>query len=83
MAETKHAEHATVEAWPHDCLEGECDHLDEHGEPDFDRCPSIQFVTCVDCMDEKGAGRVPEDWDDWPLEAWPHPGSANWQEGQS
>lgn len=75
MSEMKHAEHVTVEAWPSNCIEGECDHLDEHGEPDFELCPSTQVEVCVDCMDEEGFGRDPEGWDDTPLEEWPHTGS--------
>ncbi|MFF2631980.1 hypothetical protein ACFVR6_03765 [Microbacterium sp. NPDC058021] len=84
MTETKHAEHVTVEAWMRDCIEGECEHVDpdEAGTTDtaVDTCPSTQFVVCVDCMDEKGAGRDEEGWDELPLEAWPHPGSAGWTE---
>ncbi len=75
-----HAEHVTVEAWMRDCIEGDCEHVDKDGEGSLDLCPSEQFTVCVDCMDEKGAGRDEEDWDDWPLEAWPHPGSAGWTE---
>lgn len=75
-----HAEHVTVHAWPLDCIEGECEHVTEEGEGDLDLCSATDFVTCVDCMDEKGAGRDEEGWEDWPLEAWPHPGSAVWTE---
>jgi len=69
-----------VDAYAHDCLEGECEHVDENDDGSLDKCPSIPFDVCVDCMDEKGAGRSEEEWDDLPLEAWPHPGSAGWTE---
>lgn len=79
MAE--HAEHRTLEAWPEDCVEGECDHRDEDGEPqDLTVCPSIMFDVCVDCMDEEGAGREREGWDFRTLLPWPHPLSAGWTE---
>lgn len=82
MPDMKHAEHVTVpETWPSDCLEGECEHRDEDGEPEgLDLCPSSPFEVCLDCMDEEGFGRDPEQWDDTPLEAWPHPGSEGWHE---
>ncbi|MCJ1709262.1 hypothetical protein [Microbacterium sp. VKM Ac-2923] len=75
-----HADHVTVEAWPLDCIEGECDHVTEEGEGDLGLCSPTNFAACVDCMDEKGAGRDEEGWEDWPLEAWPHPGSSGWME---
>jgi hypothetical protein len=79
-SELAHAEHVTVEAWHQDCLEDECEaHHDEHGSR-IEDCPPIDFTVCVDCMDDKGAGREEEGWDDWPLEAWPHPGSVGWTE---
>lgn len=71
----EHAEHVTVStAYPEDCLEGECDHRDEDGEPeDMTACtPVPPFEVCVDCMDLAGCGRDPECWDDVPLIAWPH-----------
>lgn len=78
---TAHARHIEVEAWPADCLEGECEHVDEWGEPeDMSACPSLQFDTCVDCMVEEGRGDDPGDWDDTPLMPWPHPGSEGWTE---
>ncbi|WP_292727127.1 hypothetical protein [Microbacterium sp. UBA837] len=78
--ETKHAEHVKVDAYAADCLEGECEHVNEWGEGDLELCPVIKFDTCIDCMDEAGAGRDPEGWEEWPLNAWPHPGSAGWTE---
>ncbi len=75
-----HAENVEVDAWARDCIEGECEHVTEEGEGDLDLCPVIRFTVCVDCMAEAGAGRDEEGWDGWPLEAWPHPGSAGWTE---
>ena len=72
--ERRHAEHIMVEARHGDCLEGECEHVDEWGEGDLDLCPVVHFDTCVDCMDEAGHGRDPDEWEEIPLEAWPHPG---------
>ncbi len=79
----EHAEHEVVTAYARACIDGECEHIDEHGDGSLDECPSIAFDVCVDCMDEKGAGRSEEEWDDWALEPWPHPGSAGWTETAS
>jgi hypothetical protein len=73
-SDARHAEHVTIEwAYEADCLEGECVHVDEDGEPDdLSACPTVPpFEVCVDCMDDKGVGRDPENWDDAPLTAWP------------
>ncbi|MBC6496089.1 hypothetical protein BEP68_14760 [Microbacterium sp. 4-7] len=70
-----HVEHITVAtAYREDCLEGECDHVDEDGEPDdMSACsPVPAFEVCVDCMEADGHGRDPEHWDDVPLVPWPH-----------
>lgn len=71
--EREHAEHVVVDALSQYCWEGECDH-------DEDACPWIAFDTCVDCMDEDGAGRDAGEWEGRPLLPWPHPGSAGWTE---
>lgn len=71
----EHQEHVTVSwAYAATCLEGECEHVDENGEPeDLSACPTAPpFEVCVDCMDDEGRGRDPEDWDDVPLMPWPH-----------
>lgn len=72
-----HRDHVTVEAWLGDCIEGECDHVDPDTADSTDRaldtCPSIQFVVCIDCMDEQGTGRDERYWDDMPLCPWPCP----------
>jgi|GEM_PF-3453000 hypothetical protein len=82
-SESEHAKHVTVDAWPLDCIEGECEHAtDEHGCITDADCPPQQFTVCVDCMDEIGAGRTEEEWSDREvgLLPWPHPGSAGWTE---
>lgn len=68
-----HSEHVTVtDARDYDCLEGECEHLDEDGQPeDLSACPTLTLEVCVDCMAEHERGRGPEDWDDLPLTEWP------------
>ena len=71
-----HSEHVTVTtARLYDCLEGECDHVDEDGEPDdMSLCPTLTLEVCVDCMDGiEDRGRDPERWDDVELHEWPHP----------
>lgn len=73
-SDATHAEHVTV-SWAYwgNCLEGDCEHLDEDGQPeDLSACPNVPpFEVCVDCMEEDGRGRDPEHWDDVPLIAWP------------
>lgn len=70
---TDHLEHRTVpNALGEDCFYGECEHLDENGQPeDFSACPTISLEVCVDCMVEHGHGSDPEFWEDG-LVAWPH-----------
>lgn len=66
----KHEEHITLETWNADCIEGECDHVDEDGMPeDLSACPSSQTKVCVDCMDEQEKGRDPDLWEQ--VTAWP------------
>lgn len=75
-----HEEHVTVDtAYWADCLEGECEHVDEDGEPsDLSACPRVPaFEVCVDCMDADERGRDPEQWDDVPLIGWPCPVHTN------
>lgn len=71
---SEHNEHVTAsETWPTSCLEGECEHRDEEGQPeDMSVCPSSPYEVCIDCMDEGGFGRDPLYWDDAPLSGWPH-----------
>ncbi|MGW9020674.1 hypothetical protein ACWGOE_04220 [Leucobacter chromiiresistens] len=68
-----HARHLLVtECWPLSCLEGDCDHRDENGEPeDMTVCPPTPMEVCVGCMIAEGRGAAPDHWDDCPLEAWP------------
>lgn len=70
---TDHLEHRTVpNALGEDCFYGECEHLDENGQPeDFSACPTISLEVCVDCMVERDHGSDPEFWEDG-LVAWPH-----------
>lgn len=72
-----HSEHVTVtDARWQDCLEGECDHPDEDGQPeDMSTCPSLTVEVCVECMVEDERGRDPRHWDDCELHPWPHPES--------
>lgn len=75
-SDARHAEHVTVEwAYESDCLEGECAHRDEDGEPeDMSVCPTVPpFEVCVGCMEDEGRGIDPEQWDDVPLMSWPCP----------
>lgn len=69
----KHTRHVLMaECYPRNCLEGDCDHRDENGEPwDMTVCPPTPMVVCLDCMVAEGRGADPEHWDDCPLEAWP------------
>lgn len=71
MAE--HLEHRTIpDALAADCYYGECEHLDEQGEPsDFSACPTVSMEVCVDCMVERGYGADPQYWEDG-LVGWPH-----------
>lgn len=68
-----HTEHVTVtDARDYDCLEGECEHVDEDGQPeDMSACPVLTLEVCVDCMAEHERGRNPEGWGDLPLATWP------------
>lgn len=69
----EHLEHKTISnAFAEDCFYGECEHVDENGEPeDFSACPAIALEVCVDCMVERGQGSDPERWEDV-LVGWPH-----------
>ena len=72
MAE--HQEHVTVEAWSMDCVEGECEHRNEDGEPeDLSACEGFEMEVCVDCMVARGHDRDPKWWegafDKWPCTA--------------
>ncbi len=69
----KHTRHILMtDCWPMSCIEGDCDHRDEDGEPwDMTVCPPTPMEVCVDCMVAEGRGADPEQWDDCPLEAWP------------
>ena len=68
-----HTEHVHVaECWPRDCLEGECEHRDEDGQPeDMTACPATPMEVCVGCMVDSGAGADPSVWEDAPLYPWP------------
>lgn len=68
-----HETHVTVEAWPMDCIEGECEHIDEETEPfDMARCPSFPMEVCVDCMVARGHDADPKWWEG-AFDPWPHP----------
>lgn len=71
MAE--HLYHLTVpSALAIDCAYGECEHIDEQGEPsDYSACPTSSLEVCVECMVERGYGADPEFWEDG-LVGWPH-----------
>jgi len=71
MAE--HTKHLTISnALAADCLYGECEHLNEDGEPsDYSACPSISIEVCIDCMVERGQGNDPTYWEE-ELISWPH-----------
>lgn len=72
MPENKHAEHVSVDAWSADCIEGECDHVDENGMPDdLSVCPSFSMEVCVDCQVERGLTSDPAWWEG-ALSPWPH-----------
>lgn len=64
MAE--HTERVTItDALNWDCVEGECEHIDEDGQPeDWWACPKITIEVCVDCMDERGHGRDQRFWEE-------------------
>lgn len=71
-----HAEHITVSwAYESSCLEGDCEHRAEDGEPEgMEECPTVPpFDVCVECMVAEGLGCDPEYWDDAPLRPWPCP----------
>lgn len=69
-----HEDHITVKAWESACIIGECGHVDENGNENdsLELCPSVEFTVCIDCMDERGAGRMKEGWEEWSLSSWPH-----------
>ncbi len=69
---TEHTRHTVLEtAVAADCYYGECEHIDENGEPDdFSACPRVPVEVCVDCMVERGLGDDPAYWED--LAPWPH-----------
>ncbi len=71
--ENPHTRHVLVtECWPADCIEGECEHRDEWGEPeDMSVCPPTPMEVCIDHMIERGLGGDPRRWDDAPLDEWP------------
>lgn len=71
----EHEEHVLLETWSEDCVEGECDHGTD-GDPteDLSQCPSTFLEICVDCMDDRGAGRDPGLWENvtrWPCDLTP------------
>lgn len=70
MAE--HTNHITIDAWSADCIEGECDHIDEDGMPDdLSACVSFPMEVCVDCQVERGLTSDPAWWEG-ALSPWPH-----------
>jgi len=66
-----HTEHVTVTTWAYACIEGDCEHTDDNGDPDLNACPSTDLEICVDCMDIDGYTRNEENWDFTPLTTWP------------
>lgn len=56
-----HKQHVTVEEeWPLDCIEGDCEHRDEDGQPeDLSVCPPIPMEVCIGCMVTGGSARIP------------------------
>lgn len=67
-----HEEHVTIEAWSADCIEGECEHVDEDGMPDdLSACPGFDMEVCVDCQVERGLTNDPAWWEG-ALSPWPH-----------
>lgn len=84
MAE--HTEHVTVDAWAEDCIEGECEHVDEDGMPDdLSACASFQMEVCVGCQVERGLTSDPAWWEGalspWPCEYVPEPAVPLMQHG--
>lgn len=67
-----HTEHVTfTQAWPLDCIEGDCEHRNEFGEPeDLSACPNTPMEVCVQCMVNLGAGSDPRGWEETLL-SWP------------
>lgn len=61
-----HKERVTItDALGWDCVEGECEHIDEAGQPeDWSACPKLTIEVCVDCMDEREFGRDPRFWEE-------------------
>ena len=73
-----HTEHITIDAWSADCIERECEHIDEDGMPDdLSACPSFPMEVCVDCQVERGLTSDPAWWEGalspWPCEFVPEP----------
>ena len=66
-----HTEHVTViDALAANCVDGECEHVDENGMPDdYSACPRVVVEVCVDCMEARGDGRDPVWWES--LAMWP------------
>jgi len=68
----EHLEHVRLDAYSMDCIEGECDHRDEDGQPeDLSACPTSQMEVCVDCQEIGGASREPSNWEvyaEWPCD---------------
>lgn len=84
MAE--HTEHVTVDAWAADCIEGECEHVDEDGMPDdMSACASFRMEVCVGCQVERGLTSDPAWWEGalspWPCEYVPEPAVPLMQHG--
>lgn len=60
-----HTEYVTIpDAIDADCLYGECEHIDENGEPeDLSACPKYEVRVCLDCMEAAGHGRDQDGWE--------------------
>jgi hypothetical protein len=68
----EHIEHVTLDDVRSTiCIEGDCD----HGGEDFENCPVWSIECCIDCMEERGAGRDPDLWEsvtEWPCDYAPN-----------
>ena len=71
--EKPHTEHVLVTTcYPENCIEGDCEHRDEWGEPEgMEKCPTTPMEVCVGCMVDSGRGADPRYWDDCKLWPWP------------
>lgn len=70
---TNHTEHIEVTVWSMDCIDGDCEHVDEEGMPDdLSTCPSSEMEACVDCMVERGYPADPGDGWEGAIAPWPH-----------